>query len=90
MVATLEQRDPAFADDLIGWRPVEGVVAELAPAPGAGMVTWTGRLAMGPAEGPGIRRRVAVVEHDQLVGDEETANAAGLVPPIVYADVIDV
>ncbi len=89
MVATLEERDPSLADDVIGWRPVDGTEVELAPAPAGGAVTWTGRLSVGPA-GDGRPRRVAVVEHDHLVGDDETADAAGVVPRVVYADVVEV
>jgi len=88
VVARLEQRDPAIADDLLGWLAVEGAELELQRGVDAAGTTWSGALAVAENAG-GLAQRVAVVEYDHLIGDQETASASGFVERVVYADAVE-
>jgi len=88
VIARLEQREPAIADDLLGWLPVEGVDVELERVAGATGTTWSGALAVA-ASLDALAQRVTVIEYDHLVGDEETAIADGLARRVVYADAVE-
>ncbi len=87
--ASVEERNPAFGDELIGWRPVPSTEIELAPTNVGNVTTWVGRVVV-PRSETGWPQRIAVVETDHLAGDDSSAADGWLVPRIIYADVVDV
>jgi hypothetical protein len=86
-VARLERRNPAIADDAIGWQNIDGTEVELARSLDGVTATWTGSVQVPPDDG--AARRLVVVEEDRLSVDEQTPGDDGLGARVVYADVME-
>ena len=84
VMARVEERDPDVADDLLGWRPVDGAEVELAASVADGVTTWQGDVVSG--EGV-LARRVMVVEEDRLTTDGSSGVA--IAPRVIYADIVE-
>jgi hypothetical protein len=86
VVATVERRNPRIADDVLGWQAVEGREVELAGTVAGPSATWSGDVDVSGLEADAARIRV--VEYDHFASDPEIADLDGLVPRVVYADVV--
>jgi hypothetical protein len=84
VVARLERRDPAIADDVLGWRAIDTAEVQLDRSSGAAVTTWVGHLEVPSADGSA--RRLVVVEEDHLEVDEQTPELGARV---VYADALE-
>lgn len=83
IMATLEERDPAIANETLGWRPIDGARVELQSSMDHENTIWTGQLGIPPAAA--ASRRITVIEHDYLAADTETGDEQGLTGRVVYA-----
>ncbi|WP_157248159.1 hypothetical protein [Nonomuraea typhae] len=84
VAARLDRRDPAVADEVLGWKPVAGTMVTLRPefTEEGNILGFLGQVPVPPAR-PGERRRLTVTEYERLPSDGDTSER------VVYCDTVD-
>jgi hypothetical protein len=88
MVARLERRDPAIADEVIGWHLVAGTITDLRPqfTDEGELTAFLGEVPV-PARQPGERRRLTVMEYERLPSDAHDGVTS---ERLVYCDGVEI